>query len=423
MPRRLNTRSILRGLSWIPSLYLAEGIPYIIVMSIAVLMYKRMGLSNAELTFYTSWLSLPWVIKPLWSPIVDIFGTRRAWILAMQAAMAAGFASIALFLPGHAWFQASMASFLIIAFLSATHDIAADGFYIIALDSENQSFFVGIRTLFYRLAMILAQGPLVMMAGWLENTYGDIPQAWATVFYILAATFALLATLHLFLLPRPASDIDRRGKSTSHIFSEFITTFREFFSKPGITTAILFILLYKFPEAQLIKIIQPFMVDSTEAGGLGMSTTDVGMAYGIVGVIGLISGGIIGGIVVARGTLRRWLMPMAWSMSATCGTFLLLCHIPSPSPLLVNTAVAVEQFGYGFGTTAYILYLIKFSEGPRATSNYAICTGLMSLGMMLPGMIAGQIQQWLGYHNFFLWTLACCVTTLAVSHHARKTLP
>lgn len=423
MPRRLTTSSLLRGLSWIPTLYLAEGIPYIVVMSLTGLMYKRMGLSNADVTFYASWLSLPWVIKPLWSPIVDIFGTRRTWILIMQAAMAVAFAAIALFLPGAAWFRASMASFLIIAFLSATHDIAADGFYIIALDSESRSFFVGIRTLFYRLAMILAQGPLVMAAGWLETAYGDIPRAWAAVFYILAASFSILAILHFLALPRPAADIDRRGKSFRHVFTEFIATFREFFSKPGILTAILFILLYKFPEAQLVKIIQPFLIDSPAAGGLGLSTAQVGMAYGVVGVIGVIAGGIIGGFVVSRGSLRQWLMPMAWSMSLTCGTFLVLCHLPSPSLIAVYTAVAVEQFGYGFGTTAYILYLIKFSEGPRATSSYALCTGLMSLGMMLPGMMAGKIQQFLGYHNFFLWTLVCCVTTLAVSLRAKKTLP
>lgn len=414
--------SLMRGWLWVPTLYLAEGLPYVVVMTVAVIMYKRMGLGNGELAFYTSLLSLPWVVKPLWSPFVDIFSSKRRWIITMQILISAGFAAIALSLPGSGWFRGSMASFMVVSFLSATHDIAADGFYMLGLDQRGQSFFVGIRTAVYRLAMLLGQGPLVMLAGYLEMSYGDIPQAWAVTFYILSGFMALIAALHLFSLPHPAADVTRSARSIREVGREVIDTFAGFFSKPGILVATLFIFLYKFPEAQLIKLISPFLLDSPEAGGLGLDTSQVGVVYGTVGLIGLLSGGIIGGWAVARGGLRKWLMPMAWSMSLTCLAFVWLSVGPTPSLLTIKICVFVEQFGYGFGTTAYMLYLIHFARGARSTSYYAIATGLMSLGMMVQGMLAGWIQTAIGYGSFFIWTSCSCVVTIAVSMAARRSL-
>lgn len=416
-------QSLWKGLLWVPSLYLAEGLPYVVVMTVAGVMYKRMGMDNADLAFYTSLLSLPWAIKPFWSPFIDIFSSKRRWIVAMQLLIAVGFGAIALALPGTGWFRASMASFMIVAFFSATHDIAADGFYIIALDQRGQSFFVGIRTAVYRLAMLLGQGPLVMLAGALEKSYGDISRAWAMTFYILAGAMAVMALYHALALPRPMSDVDRRPPSFAKVWREVIDTFIGFFTKPGIITALLFIVLYKFPEAQLIRLISPFLLDPVKVGGMGLETGEVGFVYGTVGLVGLIVGGIIGGMVAARGGLRRWLMPMAWSMSLTCLVFVWLAYGPTPSLMSIKICVFIEQFGYGFGTTAYMLYLIQFSRGERATAYYAISTGLMTLGLMLPGMIAGWIQTRIGYGPFFLWTMATCALTIVVSIAARRKLP
>lgn len=407
---------------WVASLYFAEGLPYVVVMTVAAIIYKRMGIPNGQLAFYTSLLSLPAILKPLWSPFVDIFRTRRWWIITMQMFMAAAFAAVAIVLPGEFWFKASVASFMIVAFLSATHDTAADGFYMLALSERGQSFFVGIRATVYRFAMLFGQGPLVILAGMLETTYGNIPQAWAMVFYILAAIFALIAIYHTLTLPRPASDRSISHTTPQRMWHEFIDTFKIFFTKPGIIIALLFMLLYKLPEAQLLRLIQPFLLDTHQSGGLALSTTQVGFAYGTIGLAGLLSGGIIGGIAVSRGGLRRWMMPMAWSMSLTCLTFVWLSYGPTPSLFVINLCVLIEQFGYGFGTTAYMLYLINFSKGEHSTANYAICTGIMSIGMMLPGMAAGWIQEQIGYGNFFLWTMACCSATIIVSSLVRKRL-
>lgn len=415
-------KELARGWAWVPSLYLAEGLPYVVVMTVASIMFKRLGVSNAENALYASLLGLPWALKLFWSPLVEIFSTRRRWIVVMQLLIAAALAAVAICLPGAAWFRASVASFMAVGFLSATHDIAADGFYMLGLSTRGQSFFVGIRTTFYRLAMIVGQGPLVIFAGLMETSCGDIPRAWAMVFYLLAAVMAAMAFYHAIALPRPVADRSGRARTLSDVAREFADTFAGFFTKRHIGVALLFILLYKLPEAQLLKLISPFLLDSPADGGLGLATSDVGVVYGTVGVIGLMLGGIIGGMVVARRGLHRWLMPMAWSMSLTCLTFLYLSVAAAPSLPVVNLCVFVEQFGYGFGTTAYMLYLIHFAKGARSTAYYAIATGIMSVGMILPGMAAGWLQQLLGYQLFFLWTIVCCAATVGVAAAARRNL-
>lgn len=412
---RMISKKTIKGLTWVPSLYLIEGLPYVVVMFVSTIIYKRLGFSNAELALYSSLLSLPWILKPLWSPVVDLFSTKRRWIIAMQLLMATGFASIALALPGPHYFTATIAAFMVTAFLSATHDIAADGFYMLALDQQGQSLFVGIRTLFYRLAMILGQGPLVIVAGWLEVSYGDIPRAWATVFYALSALLAVFALYHSLVLPRPDCDRPAEGVGVKSVVREFCQTFADFFRKPGVGAALAFMLLYKLPEAQILRLISPFLLDPVQAGGLGLTTQQVGVIYGMVGLIGLMTGGILGGVAVGVGGLKRWMMPMAWSMSLTCLTFVALSYMVNPPLWVVGLGVVIEQFGYGFGTTAYMMYLIYYATGPRSTSHYAIATGLMSVGMMLPGMVAGWIEQQVGYQMFFLWTMVCCIATVAVA--------
>lgn len=399
---------------WVPTLYFAQGIPYIAVMTISVIMYKRFGFSNTDIALYTGWLYLPWVIKPFWSPFIDIFSTKRRWILAMQMAVAAAFACIALTVGGPLFFRLSLAAFWLVAFISATHDIAADGYYMLALDEKQQSFYVGIRSTFYRIASVVGQGALVVAAGEIETRTGDIALAWRMVFYLLSALFLIFALYHAWSLPKAETQPARKN-TPSEIAREFGKVFASFFRKPQTAMAIAFMLLYRLPEAQLVKLITPFLLDPVEKGGLGLTTSQVGWAYGTVGIIGLTLGGIIGGILVARKGLRFWMRPMAWSMSLTCLTFVYLSYAQAPSMAVIDICIFVEQFGYGFGFTAYMLYLIRFSEGEFATAHYSICTGFMALGMMLPGMAAGWIADIAGYRWFFLWTILCCTATIAVA--------
>lgn len=399
--------------SWVPTLYFAQGLPYVAVMTISVIMYKRLGISNTDIALYTGWLYLPWVIKPFWSPLVELFSTKRRWIILMQWLVALGLGGIALTLPLRGFFTLSLACFWVVAFVSATHDIAADGFYILALDEHQQSFFVGIRSTFYRIATVVGQGGLVVIAGLLEKTT-SVSNAWSVIFCILSGFFMLAAFYHSWMLPSTEKPREEPA-DLSATFSRFFQVFRNFFTKPQIGIALLFMLFYRLPEALLVKLINPFLLDPVSAGGLGLTTEQVGITYGTVGIIGLTLGGIIGGIVASRNGLKHWLMPMAWSMSLTCLTFLYLSVASDPSLLTINLCVFIEQFGYGFGFTAYMLYLIYFSEGPDATSHYSICTGFMALGMMLPGMAAGWLQETVGYPLFFTITIACCVFTIAVA--------
>ncbi len=606
--------------AWIPTLYFAQGLPYVAVMTISVIMYKRLGMSNTDIALYTGWLGLPWVIKPFWSPFVDIIKTKRWWTLCMQWIVAVALAGIAFTIPTEFYVQFTFAIFMLMGFASATHDIAADGFYMLALNEHEQSLYVGIRSTFYRIATVMGQGVLVILAGiiemnsglqpirleviadptvqteaaalpqiaiqpvqegeelcfvaasntihtaikapqsaddgqggemafaeyaammrdsvnnmnvrngfvkgtiatndmpvttanspdgsfrkWLRDNFGEkrtvtgqtdnnfalaavrlnkkpasgehivlnvtykdgdqsikleqdklstrfefnetnwdkpaylyfeidhklasrtkaafvgtsgnIPLAWLTVFVTMSVFFLIVALYHSRIMPHPASDAPHKDTDAKSIFKGFVDAFRTFFTKMPLrhtVAAIGFMLLYRFPEAQLTKIIQPFLLDPVDKGGLGLTTGEVGLVYGTVGIIGLTLGGIIGGIAAAKGGLKKWLHPMAWSMSLTCLTFVYLSYFQDHSLLTVNICVFVEQFGYGFGFTAYMLYLIYYSEGEFKTSHYAICTGFMALSMML-GMIAGWLQETIGYRHFFVWTMICCVTTIGMA--------
>lgn len=395
--------------SWIPSLYFAEGLPYVAVVSISVIMYKNLGMSNTHIALYTSWLYLPWVIKPFWSPFVDLLKTKRWWIVAMQLLIGAGLAGIAFSIPTHFYIQASLAFFWLLAFSSATHDIAADGFYMLALDSEEQSFFVGIRSTFYRIATIFGQGGLIYFAGILEKQTGNIAFAWSMTFFVIAGLFLAFFIYHSFKLPYPSADTRNTNTDARNVFKEFGLTFKTFFTKKHAATAIFFMLTYRFSEAQLLKLIQPFLLDSNEQGGLGLDTEQVGIIYGIVGIIGLTLGGILGGIVAAKGGLKKWLFPMMFSMLLSSLTFVYLAYFLPTNWYVINFCVFVEQFGYGFGFTAYILFLIYYSQGEHKTAHYAICTGFMALGMMLPGMVAGWIQEQLGYQQFFVYVMIASI--------------
>lgn len=401
--------------AWIPTLYFAQGLPYVAVMTISVIMYKRLGISNAELAFYTGWLNLPWVIKPLWSPFIDLMKTKRWWTTTMQLLIGAGLAGIAFTIPTEHFFQWTLAIFWLMAFSSATHDIAADGFYMLGLNSHQQALFVGIRSTFYRIATIAGQGLLIMLAGYLETSTGNIPYAWSITFMVLAGLFLGLWGYHQFILPRPDSDKAACEISANTLMKEFLATFTSFFKKKQAGIAILFMLLYRLPEAQLAKMGIPFLVDPINEGGLGLITEQIGFVQGTVGIIGLTLGGILGGIAVSRGGLKHWLWPMVWAISLPDIVYVYLSYIQPESLLLINICVFIEQFGYGFGFTAYMLYLIYFADGEHKTAHYAICTAFMALGMMIPGMAAGWLQEIMGYRMFFIWIMICTLATFGVA--------
>ena len=400
---------------WIPTLYMAEGLPNVLVASVSVVLYKNLGVSNAAITFYTGWLYLPWVIKPLWSPVVDLLKTRRQWIWAMQLLLGAGLAGVALTIPAPHFFQLTLAFFWLLSFSSATHDIAADGFYMLATTEHEQSFFVGIRSMFYRVATIIAQGGLVILAGKIYRHSGDYSSAWSMAFALVAGIYLCFGIYHWFILPRPAVDQPRSAASSQDFLAEFFKTFGTFFQKPKIIVLLLFLLLYRLGEAQLVKMVQPFLLDPRAAGGLGLTNEQLGLIYGTVGVVVFISGALLGGFVVARHGLKFWLWPMLLAIHLPDAVFIWLAYAQPDNLFAIGAGVAVEQFGYGFGFTAFMLYMIYIARGEHLTAHYAICTGFMALGMMLPGMWSGWLQERLGYPHFFVWVILATIPSFIVA--------
>ena len=421
---------------WVPTLYFMEALPYVTVNVISVIMYKEMNLSNTELSLFTSFMYLPWVIKPLWSPIVDAFASERKWIIITQLICCLSIMGLALTISTDFWLVASLCFFSVLAFVSATHDIAADGYYILALDSNGQARYVGIRSTFYRVGMIFGQGLLVMMAGWFKHgaplspnsnetrllNVMPVEKAWAFTFYTLAAVVFFLVIYHKFVLEEVYKPNKGNNKTNHNLIDvvkntagQFLKTIVIFFTKKNIWTALLFMLLFRFPEAQLVKIASPFMLDSVENGGLALETEFVGLVYGTTGVIGLLLGGIVGGFLVAKDGLKKWLWPMVIAISLPDAVYLYMSCSFTSNHWIIGTCVFVEQLGYGFGFTAYMMYLIYFARGENSTSVYALCTAFMALGMMLPGMAAGWLSDLLGYRMFFIWILIACAITFIVS--------
>ena len=384
---------------WVPALYYAEGLPYIIITALSVIMYKRLNLGNAEIALYTSWLYLPWVIKPLWSPIVDLKGTNRGWFLTLQLVISIAFLGIGLSLQLNSWLIISLLFFWLAAFSSATHDIAADGFYMIGLKESQQSFFIGVRSTFYRIALVTGQGLIVILAGFLEEYFQDNFVAWSVTLMAVSGLMFLLTVYNLFFVPR----VGQLKTPVKNPLKDFITVFTSFFKKKNVSYGIAYILLYRLGESQLVKLASPFLLDSSTEGGLNMSTQQVGFIYGTLGLIFLSLGGILGGYVISKDGLGKWIWRMAVALNVPNVLYFLLAYFQPEASLWVMAVVVVEQFGYGFGFTSFMLYLIYIADGPTKTAHYAIGTGLMALGMMFPGMISGYLQQLLGYEWFFVW--------------------
>ncbi|MBQ1668574.1 MAG: MFS transporter [Prevotella sp.] len=401
---------------WVPTLYFAEGLPYVAVMTISLVLYKQLGLSNTEITFYTSWLYLPWVIKPLWSPFIDLIKTKRWWIVTMELLIGAAFGGVAFMIPTSLWLQGTLFFFWVMAFASATHDIAADGFYMLGLDTHQQAWFVGIRSTFYRLATIFGQGILVMIAGNLQVIYrNSISYSWSLMFYGVTGIFIALWLWHHYALPVPAEDAARNDVNVQTIWKEFVNTIKSFFKKPQVTVGILFMLLYRMPEGLLAKVSALFLIDAAHNGGMGLSPQEYGLVQGTVGVIGLTLGGILGGICAGKDGLKKWLWPMVCAITLPDIVYVYLSYALQSNLVVINVCVFIEQFGYGFGFTAYMLYLIYYSRGQFKTSHYALCTAFMALSMMIPGLFAGALQEMVGYRMFFIIVMMCCAITFIVT--------
>ncbi len=401
--------------AWIPTLYLAEGLPYVVVMTVSVIMYKGFGISNTDIALYTSWLYLPWVIKPLWSPVVDLLGTRRRWIWVTQLIVGAGLAGVAMVIPGPDAFRWSLVIFWLLAFDSATHDIAADGFYMLGTTEREQAQFVGVRSMFYRIATIAGQGLLVMLAGTIQTRTGSVQHAWSVAMGALAVLFVLFGVYHRFMLPRPAVDRPGNAREIPQFMKAFIATFGSFFRKPKIGIVVAFILLYRLGEAQLVKMVAPFLLDKRALGGLELSTTQVGFVYGTAGIIALTIGGITGGWAASRNGLRAWLWPMLFAIHLPDAVFIYLAYAQPTNMAVIQACVLIEQFGYGFGFTAMLLYMMYIARGEHQTAHYAICTGFMAMGMMFPGMWSGWLQDKIGYPHFFLVVILATIPSFLVA--------
>ena len=415
---------------WVPTLYFAEGVPYFVVNNISVMMFTKMGVPNGDMSFFTTLLYFPWFLKGLWGPIVDVVKTKRWWIVGMQVLMTALMVILTITLPKPdvatiasgstpiSMFTLTLVLFIIAAFASATHDIAADGYYMLAHSPSSQAAFIGVRSTFYRIASVFGQGVLVAIAGIIETRTNDIPLSWQITLGVSAVVFFLITLYHIFVLPHSADDKPRisEGASATAGITEFLRSFESFITKPGCLLAIAFMLLYRLPEGFLIKLCMPFLVHSTAEGGLGLSTETVGIVYGTIGVVALLGGGIVGGLFASKLGLKKSLWWMAAGMTLPCLTFVYLAVAQPTNLVIITTALCIEQFGYGFGFTAYMLYMMYFSEGEFKTSHYAICTAFMALSMMLPGFVAGYIQEAIGYVNFFWMVMACCFATLVVTY-------
>lgn len=404
---------------WIPTLYISEGLPNVVVMTVAVVMYMQMGMSDTEIAVYTGLLGLPWMIKPLWSPFVDLYATKRWWVLAMQMLLGSSLAGVAFTMNAPFWFQGTMSFFFLMAFASATHDIAADGYYMLELSDHDQVWFVGIRNTFYRLAVIFGNGALIPLAGILQKLLNNrIAYSWSLVFFALAGLFIGIWLYHTFAMPKADADKPRQGTSAKEVWKGIVKTFGTFFKKlppREMIAPMLFLLFYRFPEALMLKMSVTFLMRSNEEGGLGLSMEEFGIASGTVGVIGLTLGGIVGGILAGRDGFKKWLWPMVFSITLPDIVYVYMSYAMPHNLYVISSCLFVEQFGYGLGFTALTLYMLYFSKGNYQTSHYAFCTAISYIGLMLPGIVSGYLKDAMGYQSFFVMVMFLCSVTFAVT--------
>jgi len=401
---------LLTAWTWVPSLYFLEGMPYVVANNVSVALYKSMKVGNAEIAFLTSWLSLVWAAKALWSPFVDGVSTKRRWVVATQAAMVPVLVLLAMALPMPWFLQATIALFFVMAFVSATHDVAADGLYMLGLPDDQQAALVGVRSTFWRLALILGEGGLVMLAGVVGERLGT-EQGWAATLGVAAGVFALGAVYHAVVLPRSPEDVPRAEPATRAGWDAV----RSFASKPGMGVGLLFIVFFRFGENHMAKLVSPFLLDERGVGGLGLSLAEVGFAKGTVGVACLVVGGLLGGAAIWRHGLKAWIWPMVFALNAPDLVYVYMAWAQPTSYPLICGLIGVESFGYGFGFTAYMMVLIHLADGAYKTTHYAFATALMALAVWMAQVWSGAAQEQLGYLGFFGWVLLLTLPGLLVT--------
>ncbi len=407
-----NTNKLGTPWLWVPTLYLAEGIPFFIVTYISILLFKQLGMPNGQLALFTSLIAFPWTLKPLWSPFVDVIKTKRWWVLTMQMLMVLSTLFIALLAP-RGYFALGLIFFTITAFASATHDIAADGYYMIALNDKQQSAFVGIRSVFYKIGSIYCQSFLTLLVGWLEKNH-SVADAWQWTLLSCSALIAIIALWHCFQMPR--AEQMPQTKSSKEIWHEIGRIFVEFIHKPGIVLALVFMLIYRLPEALLLKLCTPFFLDSLEQGGLGLDMQQIGLYYGGIGVVMMLLGGVLGGLAGSKWGLKRIILWMCLCLTLPCVVYCYMAMAQPTNMWIIATCIGFEQFGYGLGYTACMLYMIQFAKGEHKTAHFSFCTAIMILGIILPGLFAGYLQEWLGYVNFFWFVMVCCIPSIFVTY-------
>jgi len=408
---KVNGQRHISPWAWVPTLYIAEGIPYFLVTAISVTLFAQLGVPNSELALFTSLIAFPWVFKPIWSPFVDVIRTKRWWVLLMQVLMSVTVLLLA-FLAPRGFFTIALILFTITAFCSATHDIAADGYYMLALTQHQQAAYVGLRSTFYRIANIFCQSILLMVVGWLQKRT-DVATSWTYALLLCSAILAIIAIWHVWAMPAVETNVESR--TSKEIWREVGHVWRDFFRKPGIALAIIFMLLYRLPEALLLKLCNPFFLASQQEGGLGITVETIGQITGI-GVILMLLGGIGGGLWVSKTGLKKAIIPMALFLTIPCIVYVFFARFQPTSLWVLSACVGFEQLGYGLGYTACMLYMIHVADGAHKTAHFSICTAFMFLGLMLPGMIAGYIQEAVGYMGFFWIVMLCCIPSILVAY-------
>lgn len=418
------SRKQITPVAWVPTAYFAMGLPFVVVNMVSVLMFEGMGVDNASITFWTSLILLPWTIKPLWSPFLEIFRTKKFYVVATQIVTGIAFGLTALSLTFTDFFAPAVFFLAIVAFSGATHDIACDGVYMSELSTAQQSRYIGWQGAFYNIAKIVASGGLIYLAGWLiknnlpAGTSASIQElvtanrsAWMTIMCILGGIMILLGLYHIFILPSTTSGkTSSENKSARNIMANLWDVLRQFFTKKHILVYILFILLYRFGEGFVVKVVPLFLKATRESGGLGLDTELIGLYYGTYGAAAFVIGSLLAGYYISAFGLRKVLFSLICTFNIPFVIYVLLAWFQPQEGMIIAAGIVFEYFGYGFGFVGLTLFMMQqIAPGPHQMAHYAFASGIMNLSVMLPGMMSGWLADCLGYTTFFIVVMLCTI--------------
>ena len=399
---------------WVPSTWFAMGLPFVALAAASSIMYKNMGISDSQIAFWTSLIMLPWTIKPLWGPFLEMFKTKKFFVYSTQIFTGCVFGLIALTLHLNHFFAFSIALFAIIAFSGATHDTAADGVYLNELSPKMQATYVGWQGAFYNIAKIFSGGILVYLAGELEKKQG-VATAWMVVMFLYGVMMVILGLYNRAVLPDNENNTQPQNlKEGLAILKDVIITF---FQKKNIWYSLCFIVFYRFAEGQAIKITPLFFKAARSEGGLGLTTSQIGLLYGVFGSLAFVIGSIAAGYFISnKGLTRKSLLILCSFFNIPFLAYAYLAVYIPDNVMVIGIAVAVEYFGYGFGFIGLILFIMQnMAPGKYKMAHYAFGSGLMNLGFMVPSMISGFVSDYLGYKDFFIWVLISTIPAFIIT--------